>query len=327
MNGPAPLVSVVIPTHDRLPYLRQCLAALAVQTLDQVAFEVIVVADGCRDGTEDALAHRPSGPHVRVVSQPASGASAARNRGAAEARGALLVFIDDDVIASPGLLEAHVRAHDGLANRVVVGPYRVASPPAGDFYAALLFRFWDRTFAEMADARCPQDSRYVLSGNLSVAASTFRDVGGFDETFPGCGVEDHEFGLRMIAARVPLVFAPDAHGRHLDTTDLARSFRRARQEGAAHVQLARLHPEVRPSLLLSRVGPVSRTLVVDVPWLGQALATVARRALDVAQRLRLRHLYGFIYGGLRYYWYCRGVADAAGNHARPSPAAAASTSR
>jgi GT2 family glycosyltransferase len=310
-----PTLSIVIPTRNRLPCLRQCLAALASQNGPDT-FEVIVVADGCTDGTEDQLRHGVYPFALRVCAQTARGAAAARNLGAQNAAAPVLLFLDDDVIASPGLVDAHVRAHADHAERVAVGPYRLASPAAGDFFGRILFDFWERTFAAMEADPCPQDAQYVLSGNLSIPASVFHRVGGFNDTFPAAGVEDYEFGLRLLAARVPLVFAAAARAKHLDTTDMAASLRRARHEGKMHVHLAIRHPAARPALGLSRVGWVSRALVFEAQGLGRLLAAVGPPAVDAARRLGLRRVHAVAYGGLRHYWYCRGVADGAGTRAR-----------
>lgn len=315
MKPVAPAVSVVIPTHDRLPSLQQCLDALASQSLPASAFEVIVVADGCTDGTEAAVASACHPFALRVCTQTASGAAAARNRGAREATGTLLLFVDDDVVASSGLIEAHQRVHRDRGECVAIGPYRLASPPSGDFYARILFRFWERTFDAMATNGCPQDARYVLSGNLSVPAATFRRIGGFNEVFPACGVEDYEFGLRTIEAGVPVVFAADAHARHLDTTDLARSFRRARQEGASHMILAGLRPGHVSALPRSQLDAIAPLCVVHAPRLGAWLASTAGAALRLAEFARLMPLYRVVYGALRRYWYWRGVADRIGGGA------------
>ena len=49
------LFSVIVPTYNRLPILRKCLAALEGQTLPSTDFEVIVIDDGSSDGTEELL--------------------------------------------------------------------------------------------------------------------------------------------------------------------------------------------------------------------------------------------------------------------------------
>ena len=310
-----PFVSVVIPTHNRLPQLRECLAALTAQTYPCDLLEVIVVADGCTDGTAQRLPLDRYPFRLHVLSQPRSGAAAARNHGAEEAVGTLLLFIDDDVIASTGLVAAHVRVHGGRTDSVAIGPYRLARPRKDDFYGHILYTFWERTFGEMGGYELLQEPRYVLSGNLSVSRSTFNRAGRFNTSFPASGVEDYEFGIRILEQAIPVVFVADAHARHLDTTTLVQSFRRARQEGSSHTFLARLHPSHAGTLPLARRDFVGQIFVFAAPPLGPWLTIVGDFALRVSEALRLRAVYETLYGGLRRYRYWQGVADAVGDRA------------
>jgi glycosyltransferase involved in cell wall biosynthesis len=118
-------VSIVIPTHNRRDSVERALRALTRQTYPLAASEVIVVADGCTDGTPEIS--RAGWPFpLRIMEEASRGPAAARNRGAAVATGELLIFLDDDIEVSPGFVAAHVRAHaDGGPGCVAVGlsPY------------------------------------------------------------------------------------------------------------------------------------------------------------------------------------------------------------
>src|SRR4051794_40851687 len=93
--------SVIIPAYRATRTLPATLAALDRQTLPRARFEVIVVDDGSPDET-GALAERAG---ARVLRQPNSGPAAARNRGAREAAGPILVFTDSDCEPEPDFLE------------------------------------------------------------------------------------------------------------------------------------------------------------------------------------------------------------------------------
>ena len=305
-----PEISVIIPTHNRLPCLLQCLDALAAQRFPLDRLQVIVVADGCSDGTETSLDEVDYPFALEVLSQPASGAAAARNRGAEAARALLLLFLDDDVIASPELVRAHVGVHSDQPGCVAVGPYLLNEPRVGDYLGEQLCRFWERTFERMADPEHEADAGDVLAGNLSLPAPLFTAVGGFNPAFPGCGVEDYEFGERLLQAGARVVYVAEAQARHLETTDLLRSLQRNRRGGSSSVLLARLHPALVTSTRLVRPDPLPRWLVFRAPRLGRFLSRTAVGLLGLAERLRMRRAWLFLYAHTRVYWYWRGVADA-----------------
>ena len=101
----APLISAIICTHNREQYLGAAIDSLLSQNLAG-EYEVIVVDNASTDGTAAVAKARLSDPKVRYVYEPNLGLSVARNRGAAEARGAILAYLDDDAEASEGWLAA-----------------------------------------------------------------------------------------------------------------------------------------------------------------------------------------------------------------------------
>ena len=98
--------SIVVPTYQRRDVLLGTLASLgALETPWPV--ELVVVVDGSTDGSADAARAVDVPFTVTVVEQANAGAAAARNRGAATARGEHLLFLDDDMTADPRLLVEH----------------------------------------------------------------------------------------------------------------------------------------------------------------------------------------------------------------------------
>ncbi len=101
-----PLVSVIIPTYNRVDLLRAAVASVLRQSY--APWELIVVDDGSTDGTAHAL---HSFPQVRVVRQKHTGMPGqARNTGARLARGDLLAFLDSDDLWLPHKLTVQVAA-------------------------------------------------------------------------------------------------------------------------------------------------------------------------------------------------------------------------
>ncbi len=164
----SPLISVVVPTFNRLLRLKRVLAALADQTVPGDRYEVIVVSDGSTDGTDEYLA---SAPYPIVVAvQPNAGPAAARNRGAELARAELILFVDDDVIASRDLVEQHLASHSAVGGPelVVIGP--MLNPP--DFKMSSWIR-WEQAmlykqYGAMERGLFKPTFRQFYTGNASL---------------------------------------------------------------------------------------------------------------------------------------------------------------
>jgi glycosyltransferase involved in cell wall biosynthesis len=99
-----PLLSVIVPYFDEAEHLEACLRSILVQRAP--AFEVLAIDDGSGDASPAIVARlaRSSKGRLRALAQDHKGPGAARNLGAREARGRILVFVDADMTAAPGFL-------------------------------------------------------------------------------------------------------------------------------------------------------------------------------------------------------------------------------
>lgn len=205
-----PLVSVIIPTHNRRELV--CEAVDSVLTQRVAPDEVIVVDDGSTDDTPAAL--RRFGAGVRCVVQPARGVSAARNRGARVARGQWLAFLDSDDRWLPAKLERQLAYHAAnpqlrashteeiwVRNGIRVNPSAHHRKPDGDIF-------------EPSVARCSVSPSAVM-----LRRDLFDALGGFDEGLAVC--EDYDLWLRLGARervgllREPLVVKRAGHDDQL----------------------------------------------------------------------------------------------------------------
>lgn len=190
-----PALSVVVPTHGKRELLARTLAALAEQDLDPARWNLVVVDDASPDDTAAWLAAETSRwqGRLRVVSPERNvGRARARNLGAGAADGRWLLFLDDDVVAPPGLLSAHLAALEaspgcGTIGLVVTDPELIDAPH---------FHYIDtRGAAKVRGDRVP--ARYLVTQNTAVPREAFLAAGGFDEAFLAYGFEDMDLGFRL----------------------------------------------------------------------------------------------------------------------------------
>ena len=309
-----PSVSVIIPTHNRQTYLRMSLNALARQSYPANRYEVVVVLDGCTDGSLEMLRNYRPPYRLQILEQEQKGASTARNHGARLSTGDLLVFLDDDVEATPGLILAHVKAHDGQNSRVAIGYYPPALAGQKALLSLHLLSWWEEMFHDMRETGhrfCHQD---LLSGNLSIPRDIYQRVGGFDPDLPMR--EDFELGMRLIQADVGFTFVPEALGLHHEQAVITKSIRRKYVEGIADVRMGRKHPELIPTLLVRRLVSYSylpsrllQQLEFHSPRLAHWIATVGLSLLPGFERAHLVGLWRRLLYGVLAYWYWKGVTQ------------------
>lgn len=282
------MLTVIIPTHDRHHLVLRLLSALARQHVAPGSFEVVVVVDGATDATAQALRAARWPFALRVIEQPRGGPGAARNRGASEANGELLVFVDDDIVPGADFLERMRAALDDGADLVLPVTRVAAWVPDG--LLAREQRSWVehgiRTAA--ADALTMHDVHFAATG---VRRSSFREAGGFDASLTAgnlWGKEDAELGFRLLCAGCRVVFRADIVVEMDCVTDPRIALRRARALGRGDAQLARKHPELAPQLFRAalREARIQRAMghvALAVPW-SLALLWPLRQLITVAVR-------------------------------------------
>jgi GT2 family glycosyltransferase len=285
-------LSVVVCTYQRLRGLRESLPAVLNQEPVPGGSETLVVVDGSSDGTREWLGTLRH-PGLRVIVQENRGLAAARNRGAAEARGRAVLFLDDDVHPSPGLARAHAARQLG-EGAVVLGPLPLLRRGPVSFLAEGVDRWAGALAARLADpAYAPRLDDFCFA-NASVAQSILHRTGGFDEGFREYGNEDLDYGWRLLQAGVPILFAPDAVAWQHYAKGFRTWVREWRSVGRADIALWRRHPTVEDALgfasLTSR-HPLRRAVLRGglrgTPLVATAVAPLSL-ALAAAHRLRLR---------------------------------------
>lgn len=214
----SPVISVIIPTCNRPEKLADTISCLRRQTLAASVYEIIVVDDGSSPPV--TLSNDPEGPNHRLVRLEGLERSAARNAGAAAAKGRILVFIDDDIQVTPDFLGAHLKAHQQWPASLAVGairlPARFQSTPFGRFRHRLEQQEvpHDRGIVAMPN--------FCAAGNMSVPRAIFEELHGFDLGIASS--EDQDLALRHTAVGGQIVFIPEAVGLHCDSALDIRSY-------------------------------------------------------------------------------------------------------
>lgn len=317
-----PAASIIIPTQRGRAHLARTLEALGRQTISAATLEIIVVVDGGDDATvrmvED-LAHRGT---LRVLAVSRGGAGPARNAGAREARAKVLIFLDDDMEALPGLVEAHLRAQRRCPGSLVLGSFHTPGRNGSeDLQQLATCLWWEDGLEERSRPGHHFTFRDLWAGNFSLDADTFAQHGGFDHRFRDKSGEDYELGVRLLRAGVRFRHEPSAATIHHDLPDQMRAFARARCDGRGHVVMMEAHPQLTSEWPLSASprGPFLSLLVAlgwHAPRVTDAVARALHLPLHAARWLKLRRLWGELHSTLHGYHYWKGVRDEIGTAAR-----------
>ena len=231
---------MIIPTHDRRDLLRTCLYSFEHQSASAEQFEVVVVIDGSTDGTAEMLAAYVPPFDVSVLTQAQAGAAAARNAGADVARGRVLLFVDDDMTASPRLVAAHLAARQNDDGVVGLGVIESRIPRGADRFAQLRAQA-SREHYEHLHTR-PLTHLDCYGGNFSVSRSLFEEVNGFSVEL--AMLNDYEFAYRLHKAGARFVFVPDAEVAEEQPDDWRKIVADRQQRGRIAVALYRRDPAI-----------------------------------------------------------------------------------
>ena len=284
-------LSVIIPTASHADLLPMVVGHLEIQTYPAARFEVVIVDTGITGRTPELLERFGMGAPVRIrcLHEPTGNSTAALNRALREAEGRWVLFLDDDLLAGPELVEAHVKAQQRFENGCAVAGWLGPHPQVD-------LRLPARAYRLVAERRWipGQPLRFLdwQSHNLSLPRALALEAGGFDEHLPHGAMEDIELAWRLERAGLKGVFSEEARAHTWLPADLNEESRRHYLAGYGLHHLI----ELTESRLLSqryrslvrgwRVAP--RAMVALISPLCPILARTSRLCAAL-QRSLLRH--------------------------------------
>lgn len=169
-------LSIIICTYNRADLLAYCLDSLLAQNADPKAFEVIIINNNSTDETQSVV-DRYTEPHFRGFIETKQGLSHARNRGAAEAQSPWLLYLDDDVLLEPDLVDRALQwceRDDIVSFGGSFGPWYHYGKPQWyrDEYASMNLKHAKPTILK--------NHEFLFGCVFALRKSSLHSVGGFD---------------------------------------------------------------------------------------------------------------------------------------------------
>ena len=242
-------VSVVIAARSGDQMVSQCLAHLEVQSYPAGRFEVVVCCgDEEAERTRIERLLRGSPVPTRTLGVAGGSWAALANAGVEAAQGRWLLFLDEGLLASPGLVESHVRTQETKGGRCAV----IGSVGLHPHVDPATFTPWEVLCEPVAHQ--PGDARpwHVWRAfNLSVPREALESAGAFDTAEEIASVADLDLAYRLTQQEMPGYYAADAAAYGLRPTTLAHERRRHYNLGYdTHALLKRTAmPQLRSTIL------------------------------------------------------------------------------
>jgi len=204
--------SIIIPTLNGASRIGNCLDSLVKQTAGRNV-EILVVDDGSTDNTANVVRGYSS---VRLIPQANAGPASARNRGALEAQGKILLFTDDDCVPMPDWLEAMLGPFKDPDVVGAKGVYRTHQKSLAARFVQIEYEDKYRLMAGLPSID------FIDTYSAGFRRDRFLEMTGYDTSFPVACAEDIELSYRMSARGWKMKFVPAAIVYHTHPDTLSR---------------------------------------------------------------------------------------------------------
>ena len=219
------MLTAIICTYNREKYIGPLLDSIAANDLAKEEYEILLVDNNCTDNTREvckafAMAHRDV--NFRYVVEPEQGLSAARNKGIKEAKGDILVYIDDDALVDPHYLRTYAEWFDAHPETMACGGpveplYETAEPSWFTPYTKALLTAWVN-YGEQV--RTYPKGRYPSGGNAAFRKIVFDQVGLFNTALGRKGnslmaSEEKDIFDKMHTLKMQILYLPTPVLHHI----------------------------------------------------------------------------------------------------------------
>ncbi len=237
-----PTASIIIPAYNAQDTIDSCLSALLEQTGLEANLEILVIDDGSTDTTVSHIqsfqqqqlpAHISIQLFLQVNNQ---GPAAARNRGAKEASGEILLFTDSDCIPESDWVSEMLTPFQSDTVSAVKGAYKTKQPELVARFAQTEFESRYRILEKMDKVDV------VFTYAAAIKKTVFWKVGGFDTSFPKADNEDTDLSYKIAKDHI-IIFNPKAIVYHKHPASLKEYLSKKFSRGYWRMYVYKRFPE------------------------------------------------------------------------------------
>ncbi len=225
MTQSTQFLSVIICTYNREKYIGNLLESIAANTLPKSDYEILLVDNNCTDNTKQVcldFAAKHQDINFRYLVEQEQGLSAARNKGIREAKGDILVYVDDDALVDEWYLKTFADFFNSnptidAAGGPIIPLYETQEPKWMTRYTKellcgyLYFGDQERDFP---------NGRYPGGGNAAYRADVFKQIGFFNTALGRkgnnlMGAEEKDIFDKMQSRNMKFRYLPKAILHHI----------------------------------------------------------------------------------------------------------------